>query len=91
MEFEKAHQLLLEQHLSVRAGERRGRLIRGHQYAEKLLLQNIWWPLFGNLDHLHPEYEVYDWNRKLSHNFSISRFYRRTGNSVSNVMVIRAM
>ncbi len=24
----------------------------------------MWWPLFGNLDHLHPEYEVYDWNRK---------------------------
>ncbi|UNK21372.1 hypothetical protein MNQ98_23135 [Paenibacillus sp. N3/727] len=21
--------------------------------------------MFGNLDHLHPEYEVYDWNRKL--------------------------
>ncbi|WP_238653340.1 endonuclease domain-containing protein [Paenibacillus piscarius] len=37
---------------------------RGHQYAEKLLLQNVWWPLFGNLDDLHPEYEVYDWNRK---------------------------
>lgn len=64
MDFEQAHQQLLEQHLSNRTGERRGRLARGHQYAEKLLLQNVWWPLFGNLDHLHPEYEVYDWNRK---------------------------
>ncbi|MGN7761980.1 hypothetical protein [Paenibacillus sp. 22594] len=62
--FEKAHESLVERHLSVRTGERRGRLARGHQYAEKLLLQNVWWPLFGNLDHLHPEYEVYDWNRK---------------------------
>lgn len=64
MNFENEHQLLLERHLNIRSGERRGRLVRGHQHAEKLLLQNVWWPLFGNLDHLHPEYEVYDWNRK---------------------------
>ncbi|WP_410512547.1 hypothetical protein PaeBR_21695 [Paenibacillus sp. BR2-3] len=64
MDFEKEYQLLIEHHLDARTGERRGRLVRGHQYAEKLLLQNVWWPLFGNLDHLHPEYEVYDWNRK---------------------------
>lgn len=64
MDFEQEHQLLLERHLTARTGERRGRLSRGHQYAEKLLLQNVWWPLFGNLDDLHPEYEVYDWNRK---------------------------
>ncbi|WP_342477383.1 hypothetical protein NYE24_30480 [Paenibacillus sp. FSL H7-0350] len=64
MEFEKAHQLLLDRHLTVRTGERRGRLSRGHQYAEKLMLRNVWWPLFGNLDDLHPEYEIYDWNRK---------------------------
>lgn len=62
--FEKEHEAFIERHLSARTGERRGRLARGHQYAEKLLLQNVWWPLFGNLDHLHPEYEVYDWNRK---------------------------
>ncbi|WP_313639563.1 hypothetical protein [Paenibacillus sp.] len=27
-------------------------------------MQNVWWPLFESLDDLHPEYEVYDWNRK---------------------------
>ncbi|WP_339320505.1 hypothetical protein [Paenibacillus sp. FSL R10-2734] len=64
LDFENEHRLLLEGHLSLRTGERRGRLLRGHQYAEKLLLKNVWWPLFGNLDNLHPEYEVYDWNRK---------------------------
>ncbi|RRJ64231.1 hypothetical protein EHV15_15855 [Paenibacillus oralis] len=64
MEFEEAHQAFMEYHLSRRTGERKGRLLRGHQYAEKLLLQNVWWPLFGTLDNLHPEYEVYDWNRK---------------------------
>jgi hypothetical protein len=64
MEFEKAHELFIDRHLTERAGERRGRLVRGHNYAEKLFLQNVWWPLFESLDDLHPEYEVYDWNRK---------------------------
>lgn len=57
-DFENTHRLLLERHLYLRTGERKGRLLRGHQYAEKPLL-------FGNLEQLHPEYEVYDWNRKL--------------------------
>lgn len=39
-------------------------MLRGHNYAEKLFLQNVWWPLFESLEQLHPEYEVYDWNRK---------------------------
>ncbi|CAH0122742.1 hypothetical protein PAE9249_05333 [Paenibacillus sp. CECT 9249] len=64
MDFEQAHKEFLERHVSLRQGERKGRLLRGHQYAEKLFLQNVWWPLFGNFDRLHPEYEIYDWNRK---------------------------
>ncbi|QUL57378.1 hypothetical protein KDC22_13425 [Paenibacillus tritici] len=64
MEFEQAHGNFLEMHTNDRGGERRGRLLRGHNYAEKLFLQNVWWPLFESLEHLHPEYEVYDWNRK---------------------------
>ena len=64
MEFEQAHSSFMEAHTNVRTGERRGRLLRGHNYAEKLFLQNVWWPLFESLEHLHPEYEVYDWNRK---------------------------
>jgi hypothetical protein len=24
----------------------------------------VWWPLFGTFNDLHPEYEIYDWNRK---------------------------
>lgn len=63
-EFETAHRLYLQLHTEARYGERRGRLERGHQYAEKLFLQNVWWPLFGNFDHLHPEYEIHDWNRR---------------------------
>lgn len=64
MEFEEAHGVFIDKHLTERSGERRGRLVRGHNYAEKLFLQNVWWPLFESLDDLHPEYEVYDWNRK---------------------------
>ncbi|MBU5445121.1 BlaI/MecI/CopY family transcriptional regulator [Paenibacillus sp. MSJ-34] len=64
MDFEQAHKEFLDRHVSLRQGERKGRLLRGHQYAEKLFLQNVWWPLFGNFDRLHPEYEIYDWNRK---------------------------
>lgn len=64
MEFEEAHGLFIDQHLAARIGERRGRLVRGHNFAEKLFLQNVWWPLFESLEDLHPEYEVYDWNRK---------------------------
>lgn len=61
MTFEQAHSSFIEHHLVRRSGERRGRLERGHQHAEKLFLQNVWWPLQGNFHDLHPEYEVFDW------------------------------
>ncbi|MDO3412509.1 hypothetical protein QWJ34_22280 [Saccharibacillus sp. CPCC 101409] len=64
VEFEAAHALYLRRHLEARSGERRGRLERGHRYAEKLFLEKVWWPLLGSLDHLHPEYEIHDWNRR---------------------------
>jgi hypothetical protein len=61
MEFENAHTRFIQSHLDRRSGERRDRLLRGHLHAEKLFAANIWWPLKGNFDHLHPEYEVMDW------------------------------
>lgn len=64
MRFEEMHKQFVEEHLQRRKGERRGRLARGHGHAESLFLKNIWWPLYGNLEYLHPEYEVYDWNRR---------------------------
>ncbi|MCK9861981.1 endonuclease domain-containing protein [Paenibacillus sp. ATY16] len=63
-DYEEAHRRFIETHMEGRTGERKGRLSRGHNFAEKLFLQNVWWPLFGSFEHLHPEYEVYDWNRK---------------------------
>lgn len=62
--FERAHTVFIEKHLDARSGERRARLLRGHGFGEKLLLENVWWPVFGHFDHLHPEFEVYDRNRK---------------------------
>ncbi|WP_379133365.1 hypothetical protein [Paenibacillus sp. sgz500958] len=64
MAFEVVHSLFFQEHLSARTGERKGRMNRGHNHAEKLFLSNVWWPLFESLDNLHPEYEIYDWNRK---------------------------
>lgn len=64
VDFEQAHIEFLKRHEKLRTGERRGRLVRGHSFAEKLLLKNVWWPLIGSFDYLHPEYEIFDWNRK---------------------------
>lgn len=47
-------------HLSKRKGERRRRLKEGHGFGEKLLVEKVWWPVVGNFDFLHPEYEVVD-------------------------------
>lgn len=64
MDFEESYIQFMDHHTNSRHGERKGRLLRGHNYAEKLFLINVWWPLFGSLQDLHPEYEVYDWNRR---------------------------
>lgn len=64
MNFEQAHQRWLTEHLMRRSGERKGRLERGHQHGEKLFLEKVWWPVVGNFDHLHPEYEIRDWKRR---------------------------
>lgn len=61
MEFEQAYEAFMESHIAKRTGERRGRLMSRNFHAEKLFLKNIWWVLKGNLDDLHPEYEILDW------------------------------
>lgn len=57
--FEEVYDQFIQRHLAGRTGERRGRLERGHRHAESLFLKNVWWPLRGNLEHLHPEYECW--------------------------------
>jgi hypothetical protein len=59
--FETAHQLWLADHAAASSGERRRRLDEGgHGHAEKEMLRKVWLPAFGHLEHLHPEYEVTD-------------------------------
>jgi len=50
----------LKQHISLRKGECRRRLLNGLGYAEMLFLEKVWIPVFGHLVDLHPEYEVTD-------------------------------
>ena len=58
--FEKAYSNWLDYHKSNASGERLRRLTKKHGYGEKLLLQQAWWPVVGNFEHLHPEYEFVD-------------------------------
>lgn len=62
MDFAEAHSTFIQEHISSRKGERRDRLERGHRHAEQLFLQQVWWPLMGSFQNLHPEYEVMDWH-----------------------------
>ncbi|MGD6804538.1 DUF559 domain-containing protein [Rossellomorea vietnamensis] len=60
MGFEKEYQAFMDAHLQARSGERQRRLQEGHQHAEMLFLNQVWWPLFQHFRYLHPEYEVND-------------------------------
>lgn len=59
--FEKAYSVFIDRHIQARAGERQRRLKSGNYQAEKLFLENVWWPLFRNFNYLHPEYEIRDY------------------------------
>jgi hypothetical protein len=61
MGFSEEYNKWLEHHTQRRSGERKSRLERGHGHGERMFLERIWWPIFGNLNDLHPEYEVSDW------------------------------
>jgi very-short-patch-repair endonuclease len=55
----------LQGHIKRRTGERRDWLRRRKLHAESAFAKNVWWPLKGHYDHLHPEYEIRDWRKKL--------------------------
>ena len=58
--FDRELQLFMERQIAESAGERRRRLKEENRHAETLFLRNVWWPLFGNFDYLHAEWEVPD-------------------------------
>lgn len=58
--FETVYRNWMEMHLSKRKGERLRMLKERHGHGEKLFVETVWYPVVGNLDFLHPEYEVVD-------------------------------
>jgi hypothetical protein len=58
--FEAEYVKWLSMHKANASGERLRRLVKGHGFGEKLLLQQCLWPVLGSLDDLHPEYEFID-------------------------------
>ncbi len=61
MRFTQLHKVWLDRHINDRKGERRRKVITGHAYAERAMLEHVWYPAFGNFEYLHPEYEVLDY------------------------------
>jgi hypothetical protein len=60
MSFDSVYTNFMKFHLDNRTGEKLRRLEDGHGHAEKLFLEQVWWPAFHHMQHLHPEYEVFD-------------------------------
>jgi len=66
--FDEAHDAWFRTHLRESAGDRRLQLERraakesadGEECAEKRFLRDVWWPVYGELESLVPEYEVID-------------------------------
>jgi hypothetical protein len=58
--FDIAYNDFIKKHKKQRRGERLRRLTEGHGHAEKLFMEQVWWPAFGHFDNLHPEYEIND-------------------------------
>ncbi|TLS53154.1 hypothetical protein FE782_07265 [Paenibacillus antri] len=66
--FDEAYEVWFRKHLKESAGDRRLQLERrmskgspyDHECAETRFLRDIWWPVYGELESLIPEYEIVD-------------------------------
>lgn len=61
MAFQEAYEAFINSHKQGRTGEDLRRLQEGHGHAEKLFLEQVWWPAIGHFDDLIPEYQVTDY------------------------------
>lgn len=61
MDFEIAYEKFIRYHVRHRSGPGADRIKSGLGHAEKLFLEQVWWPTFETFDGLHPEYEVQDY------------------------------
>ncbi|TVX99712.1 DNA-binding response regulator [Cohnella terricola] len=66
-QFESEYRAWLERHIGESRGERLRRIKDRHGFGEKSFLEHVWWPVVGNLDDLHPEYEFIDARGKYSY------------------------
>lgn len=55
----------IQGHIKCRTGERKDWLQRRKLHGEGVFAKNVWWPLKGHFDHLHPEYEITDWRKRV--------------------------
>lgn len=61
--FESTYEKWLAEQVEGETNRRRRELLRkGLGHGTVTFLRSIWFPVFGNLDHLYPEYEVRDFN-----------------------------
>lgn len=60
MAFQEAYEAFVSKHRKGRSGEDLRRLDEGHGHAERLFLEQVWWPAIGQFDDLFPEYQVTD-------------------------------
>jgi len=63
--FEEAYEKWLREQVEREGNPRRRELLRkGLSYGTTAFLRTIWYPAIGNLNDLHPEYEVRDLNNR---------------------------
>ncbi|OCT15488.1 hypothetical protein A8709_15545 [Paenibacillus pectinilyticus] len=60
MRFDDCYEKFVQEQQQKREGESRRRLTEGHGHAEKLFLEQVWWPAVGHFDFLHAEYPISD-------------------------------
>lgn len=58
--FEKSYAEFMNFHSVNRKGQRLKRLNEEKSPSGELFLRNVWWPVFGHFNNLHPEYQVSD-------------------------------
>lgn len=61
MGFLETYEAFILKHKLGRTGEHLRRLEEGHGHAERLFLEQVWWPSIGHFEDLIPEYEVTDY------------------------------
>ncbi|WP_219838222.1 winged helix DNA-binding protein [Paenibacillus sp. R14(2021)] len=57
--FEQAYAEMMKQAM-MQSSEERKRRLKEQDQAAKLFLEKVWWPAVGQLNDLHPEYELKD-------------------------------